>query len=349
MPKGLRTVLVVVSALALVSFALLLINQAAGVVALAEAFWPGLGQGVLWGLVGIYAVLVITPLVLFVRLRKPLVAPASTEGPEYEAYLQLLAARLSVSSHAAGRSLETADQIEVVLAEIGKRADALVKAHAGRVFLATAVSQSGRLDVFMVLGIQMQMVWQLAHLYAQRPTIRELLHLYANVAATAFVAGSLEDIDVSEQVAPILSAALPTIAAEVPGLRLAAGLVANAVVTGSANAFLTLRVGMVAKRYSAPLVAQERGVVRRAAVTQATRLLGEVVASGSTKVSEAIWDVSRRGVSATVSGVAGLAKDAAGTVAGLAKGAGQAVAGVAKGAGETAFSAARRTGKRHES
>ena len=123
---------------------------------------------------------------------------------------------------------------------------------------------------------------------------------------------------------------------------------ANSIVIGSANAFLTLRVGMVAKGYCAPLVAQPRGVVRRAAVTQATRLLGEVVANGSAKVSKAVWDASRQGVSATASGVAGLAKDAGGTVAGLAKGAGEAVAGLAKGVGDTAFSVVRRKAEHEE-
>ncbi|HJO05604.1 MAG TPA: DUF697 domain-containing protein [Acidobacteriota bacterium] len=348
MPKGLRTLLVIVSALVLVSFALLVINQTAGVVTLAEALRPGLGQIVLWSLVAVYAALTITPLVLLLRLRKPLIAPTATQGPEYDAYLRRLAGRLSASSLVSSRPIESREQIEAALAEIGECADRLVKANAGRVFLATAVSQSGRLDAFMVLGIQLRMVWQLAHLYAQRPTIRELFHLYANVATTAFVAGSLEDLDVSEQVAPILSASLPTLAGEVPGLRVAAGLVANSIVIGSANAFLTLRVGMVAKGYCAPLVAQPRGVVRRAAVTQATRLLGEVVANGSAKVSKAVWDASRQGVSATASGVAGLAKDAGGTVAGLAKGAGEAVAGLAKGVGDTAFSVVRRKAEHEE-
>ena len=61
----------------------------------------------------------------------------------------------------------------------------------------------------MVLGIQAQMVWQIAHVYAQRPGLPEMLRLYANVVGTAFVAGSLEDIDPGEQIAPILAAALP--------------------------------------------------------------------------------------------------------------------------------------------
>ena len=342
MPKGLRTLLVVVSALVVVSFALLVINQTAGVVTLADALRPGLGPLVLWSLVAVYAVLLLTPLVLFLRLRKPLVAPTESQGPEHKAYLRRLAARLSENDRVSCRPLETQEQIELALSELDACADALVKAHAGRVFLATAVSQSGRLDAFMVLGLQLRMVWQLAHLYAQRPTVRELIHLYANVAATSFVAGSLEDIDVGEQIAPILSASLPAIAAEVPGLRVAAGLVASSIVTGTANAFLTLRVGMVAKRYCAPLVAERRGVVRRAAVTQATKLLGEVVASGSASVSKAIWGASRQGVGATVSGVTDLAKGAGGAVAGLAKGAGEAVVGLAKDAGDTALSVVRR-------
>jgi uncharacterized membrane protein YcjF (UPF0283 family) len=310
MRSGWRRLAGAVSVLLLLSFGLLVVNQTAGVVQLASTVDPRLGQATLVVLVGAYAILLIAPVVLFFRLRKPLRVPDESSGAEYEAYLEQLRQRLSRNPHLQGRTLATRADLESAIGELDARVDELVTARAGRVFLATAVSQSGRLDAFMVLGIQTHMVWEILHVYAQRPSAREMLQLYANVAVTAFIAGAIDEIDPAEQIAPIMSAALPTMAAELPGFRAAGSVFANSVVTGSANAFLTLRVGMVARRYAAPLTATPRGALRKAAIADAARLLGSVVATGSARLSRAIWDASRQTVGGTVSGAAGLAKGA---------------------------------------
>lgn len=310
MDTGWRRLAVAISLLVLLSFTLIAINQTAGVVQLATTLDPRLGRALLIVLLVAWGALLITPVALWLRLRRPLDVPEQTTGPEYEAYLDRLRRRLRDNPHLTGHPLESREQLENAIGELDRRVDALVKARAGRVFLATAVSQSGRLDAFMVLGIQTHMVWEIVHVYAQRPSLRELLHLYANVTGTAFVAGALDEIDPAEQIAPILSAALPTMAAELPGLRAAGSVFANSVVTGSANAFLTLRVGMVARRYAAPLVKQPRGAIRRAAIADATRLLGEVVAGGTARLSKAMLQASRQTVGGTISGAAGLARDA---------------------------------------
>ena len=48
----------------------------------------------------------------------------------------------------------------------------------------------------------------------------------------------------------------------------------NSVFSGAANAFLTLRVGIIAKRYCASLVLAERWAIRRAATVEAARMPG---------------------------------------------------------------------------
>ena len=322
MSTGWRGLAVALSLLLLLAFTLVAINQTAGVVQLASTLDPRLGRVLLILLLMMWGALVATPVVLYFRLRAPLQVPQTDSGPEYDAYLRRLRQRLATNPHLRDRPLQTRDEIAAAIGELDRRVNELVKARAGRVFLATAVSQSGRLDAFMVLGIQSHMVWEILHVYAQRPSLREVLHLYANVAGTAFVAGALDEIDPAEQIAPILSAALPTIAAELPGLRAAGSVFANSVVTGSANAFLTLRVGMVTRRYCAPIVAKPRGAIRKAAIAEATRLLGEVVASGTARLSRAVLQASRQTVGGTFSGAAGLAKGAhrkAMTLVGLGK------------------------------
>ncbi len=92
------------------------------------------------------------------------------------------------------------------------------------------------------------MVWEIAFLYYQRPSVRDLLNLYANVASTAFVAGELQDLDLLEQMEPVVTTALGGLVGAVPGMTAFAVLFVNSVTNGGANAFLTLRVGMIARR-----------------------------------------------------------------------------------------------------
>ena len=107
---------------------------------------------------------------------------------------------------------------------LDRQADSMVSDAASTVFLSTAVSQSGRLDGLVVLVAQCRLVWQVAHVYQQRPSPRQFVHLYANVATTAFVAGEIEDIDLEGLLATILGSGV----AAFPGVQ----LLANSVVSG---------------------------------------------------------------------------------------------------------------------
>src|SRR5690606_32315716 len=122
------------------------------------------------------------------------------------------------------------------------RADEIVRSTASVVFLSTAVSQNGQFDAMIVLAAQSRMVWQIAHLYSQRPTARDMTRLYANVAATAFAAGAIDEIDLNEQIQPILGSTIGSMAGAIPGLQVATAVLVNSVMSGTANAYLTLRV-----------------------------------------------------------------------------------------------------------
>ena len=184
------------------------------------------------------------------------------------------------------------------------------------------MSQSGRLDGLVVLAAQSRMVWRLAHLYQQRPTLRDMVHLYANVAGTAFVAGELQDLDLGEQVEPILSSAVGALGASVPGFHVARTILANCVLSGSANAFLTLRVGMIARRYCGALVIEPKSSVRKAATTEAARHLGGIVAEGSSRLTKALWRASADKVGGAVLGVGGYAREAGARFAAKVRGRG---------------------------
>jgi hypothetical protein len=92
-----------------------------------------------------------------------------------------------------------------------KHADEAVVSAASAVFLSTAVLPSGRLDVLVVLVAQTRLIWKVAHVYYQRPSLREFLQLYANVTSTAFIAAGLEDVDIDVLVSTILGSTVASI------------------------------------------------------------------------------------------------------------------------------------------
>ena len=163
--------------------------------------------------------------------------------------------------------------------------DDVVTSTASAVFLSTAVLQSGRLDVLVVFAAQTRLIWQVAHVYYQRPSLRDFVQLYANVASTAFIAAGIEDIDVDVLVGTIFGS---TVAA-IPGMH----LLASSVLSGSANAFLTLRIGMITKEYCRCTVRVEKTGLRRAATLKAAKLLGSIVREGTVKLSKATVNATK--------------------------------------------------------
>lgn len=293
MLKTLRTITLCLAGFVLLAFGLFVVNQTVQMVELAERIDPRLGVGVLWLLLVAYAILLLTPLYLWLRLPAALAPAKSDSGPEFERHLEALRKRLRRSPRLRGADLETRDDLERALTVLSEGSDEIIRDSAASVFLTTAISQSGRLDTFLVLGAHFRLVWRLAQLYYQRPTLRDMAYLYANVAATAFMAGELEDIDVSQQVQPILSSVLGSAATSIPGFQTASSLLVNSVLTGSTNAFLTLRVGMIARRYCSSLVVEDRRTLRRSASAQAAVLLGSIVSHGAKTLVKSVARASK--------------------------------------------------------
>jgi hypothetical protein len=310
MNKTLKTIVLFASVLIIFFFILFVINQTAQVVQLADKVNPSFGHFVFWALLLVYAILLFIPMFLLLSLPKSLTPPKSEDAPEFSAHLAALKKRLASNSHLKGLELSSRQHVEEALSILGKKSDEIIQQTASAVFISTAISQSGRLDAFLVLSAQSRMVWRIARLYYQRPTLRDLIQLYANVAGTAFLASEFEDIDISEQVEPVLSSTLGALAVTIPGVQLAASILVNSVLAGAANAFLTLRVGIIARRYCGSLVLTEKHTLRRAASAEAAKLLGSIVRQGTTKLSKALWKVSKGKVGGLFSGMKEYAKEA---------------------------------------
>ncbi|HEY4689147.1 MAG TPA: DUF697 domain-containing protein [Anaerolineae bacterium] len=284
------------------------INQTAQVVALANALSPAFGQVVLIGLLIVYALVVFVPVVMFIRLPQALRPPADENSPEFQDYLERLGARLATNPYLAGAHVQLRDRagIEVALRILDARAGEIIRKTASTVFVSTAISQNGRLDALMVLAAQTRMVWQVAHVYNQRPALRELVQLYANVGATAFLVSEIEDLDISEQVEPVITTALGgSLAGLAPGMNLVASIVTQSILEGTANAYLTLRVGVICEKYCASLTTFSRKGARGYASVTAAAMLGSIVSASAGIVTRAILAAARKAGAATVGTAAG--------------------------------------------
>jgi len=297
MPATFKRITLSVALFIIIVFMIFVFNQTAQVVHSAKLVNATLGNTLMWALVCTYCVLLMTPAVLWFRLPKRIPPPVVAQGIEYERFLGDFKRRLSRNPRLRKVPLGSATDIDAALQVLDKHADDAVASAASAVFLSTALLQSGRLDGLVVFAAQTRLIWNVAHVYYQRPSLRDFVQLYANVASTAFVAAGLEDVDVDVLVSTVLGS---TVAA-VPGMH----LLASSLLTGSANAFLTLRVGMITKEYCRCTSRVEKSGLRRAATIQAAKLLGTIVKDGTVKLSSAVVTTTKTKISKSLNRIIG--------------------------------------------
>lgn len=312
--RTLRRILILAAVAATAAVAVVLVNQTAQLVELVGRLHPVAGQVLLWALVILWVTVVLVPVALFLRLPSSLVAPASRESPAYEAFLEGLRRRLARNPRLDDPALETEEQIEAALGTLDEEADRIIGRTGRRVFLSTAVSQNGALDVLLVLGLQSRLVWDVAHVYHQRPSLRDMAWLYANVMTTALVAGELEDLDLAEQLQPVVQGVLGSAAGSVPGLQAVSSVFMSSVMSGTANAFLTLRVGIVARDLCGTLVRPGRRELRHGAFAEAGKMLGSIAASGARQLATALVKASGKTVTGAVTGLGDRVRNAGGSM-----------------------------------
>lgn len=94
-------------------------------------------------------------------------------------------------------------------------------------------------------------------------------------------------------------------------------MLVNSIASGTANAFLTLRVGIVARQYLEALAVPRRQEARRSATIAALGLVGDIAKENGALVAKSAWNAVKRSVEstvgATVQGVKGVAEKTADT------------------------------------
>jgi len=284
-----RKLIVVGAVMMTICLVSLIIAGVASLISLAERIHPIAGTIVFWGVCAVAGFFALYCAIAYAKLPAALVPPEEDSGPKHDAYLQALRIRLALNPRTRHLPLITNEEIENAVGHLSAQADSVVRRTASTVFLSTALMQNGRLDGLIVLFTQIQMVARVARIYVQRPSPRELVRLYANVAGTAFVASGLESLDLGEMVAPLAVSVVPALKGGIPGLSGISALLVKCVSNGAANAFLTLRVGEVARRYCELTSRCPPELIRKSATAAAVQHLGRIVRENGALVVRKLW------------------------------------------------------------
>ena len=304
-----RRIVFVVIALGAISVLSLIVAGAASLISLADRIHPVAGTIVFWSICLAAGFFALYCVIAYARLPAALIPPEETSGSKHETYLQALCARLATNPRTRDLPLTTPEEIEAAVRQLSNEADKVVRRTASTVFLSTALMQNGRLDGLVVLFTQIQMVNRVARIYVQRPSPRELMRLYANVAGTALIASGLESLDLGEMIAPLATSVVPAIKGGIPGLSGISALLVRSISNGAANAFLTLRVGEVARRYCALTSRCSRDAIRKSATAAAVHHLGRIVRENGALVVRKIWEAARDSGVSKVEDIAGATRD----------------------------------------
>jgi uncharacterized membrane protein YcjF (UPF0283 family) len=314
MRRKLKQLVVILCLVFIFLFIIFLINQTVQLVNLCDSIHPLFGEIVKYVLIGLHALLIIFSFYYLVRLPKPLKWPEQDNPTEYKEFLLKIRERLIknknlpssvVEKHLGSGSKDIEPNVQALEQgireaekELDKLANKEIKTTAQTVFVSTAISQSGSLDGIVVLMGQTRMVWRIAGIYNQRPALREMIKLYANVAGTSLAARAIEDVDAAEILEPMISSFSGVAVINIVPLI---SILTNSIFSGTANALLTLRTGIITRKYCGLFSyfeskrkyekegeIQLRKFIRVSAIREAGKLLGEVILEPSKQVFSAL-------------------------------------------------------------
>ena len=147
---------------------------------------------------------------------------------------------------------EDGERIAQCMALLRAKADEEIEQNAKRIFLATALSQNGRLDALIVFVSLCRLIWRISALYNQRPHPREIVSLYWAVVSSTFLALSLEELDITTEISVGFGQAFHAVApagftASIPFAGKTLQTFTSSAIDGAINCYLALRTGIIAR------------------------------------------------------------------------------------------------------
>ncbi|MCL2521561.1 MAG: YcjF family protein [Erysipelotrichales bacterium] len=142
--------------------------------------------------------------------------------------------------------------------------------NAKTVMISTALCPNGRLDLLTVLTVNLKMIKEIVQMCGFRPNYKNLSKLSINILITALIAEGMENVKIDDFLPNNLSSSL----GEVPLLK----PLLSSVTQGVTNALLTVRIGIVCRKYLFKEGEEiTRDKIRKQALKEAVKLLPFVV------------------------------------------------------------------------
>ena len=276
-------------------FIIFISNQILSMYSTLNSINPVFGKTLIYSLSVILLASIIFFMIHYKKFSKQIILPKDKNSEEYNTKMKALVKELKKNKNIEEKvDYDDQNESEWVLKCIDKldeQAKKVIEENAEYAFLSTAVSQNGIFDSILILMALIKMIWQILHIYYQRPNLKFILYLYLNIVITVFTVKAIEDFDyIEKQIEPIVASILGS--SITPGVNMVALLLINSLISGTANTFLVLRVGLIAQKYSSPIVNKEKNRLRKDATIEASKLLGKVISGSIVLLSKSIGKAS---------------------------------------------------------
>lgn len=294
MTKTLKRIGLVLGVFLGIFLLLFMINQFALFYDLLYGIHPHLAVAILAIVIIFLAFFLIRLILFWIKQPKVLTLSENPTQNEYDAYLGSMIYILRRNKHLKNFTWEARQSREEILDQafqiLDEKSFPIIRRTANSVFLSTAISQNGSLDSIFILISAVKLTWRLAKIYETRPSIKSMGKLYLQIASVVFMARSIEDMDlIEDQIEPIIGSLIgESVASAVPGLKPITNLVLSSILEGALNAFLILRVGVIAQSYLGMEVPQTKSKIRKNASLQAASQMGSIFKENTSLIIKSI-------------------------------------------------------------
>lgn len=186
----------------------------------------------------------------------------------------------------------TKEALQITLNEIfnstlKKKINKLIFDHAKTVFISTAISQNGRMDLIASFVVNLRLIKEIVRTCGFRPNFKNLSKLAINVFSTALIAEGLENIDFSE----LLPANAQSFIKNIPFGK----VVTESLVQGTSNAILTLRVGIITRKYLFSDAKElSKKDIRRGAFIETFKIIPKLIKDSFESIPDKIKHIFKR-------------------------------------------------------
>lgn len=164
---------------------------------------------------------------------------------------------------------------------IRKNLNEIIIKNAKTVMISTAISQNEKVDMFTVYAINLNLIKELVMKCGFRPNMRNLSKLSMKVLTTALIANGLESLSLDD----ILPNSAVTSLGEIPFIK----PVIASIMQGVTNALLTLRIGVVTRKYlfkDGEIISRES--IRHSACKESAKLIPQLISDSFTFVPKKV-------------------------------------------------------------